>query len=165
MQVRIKNVLRKAKPTDKEFIIITLKGYLTFRYATKYENVISNHIILSSDRHDVYYLYHYLTSHAKIFTKFKQGSVIPYTRKSDIDNLIIDILDIDNQRMISKKLKLINTYYEEQFENYIKKQKLEQELLYGINRKLLEMDFEALAPLRSSFQNNSSYKKEELKVS
>jgi hypothetical protein len=156
MEVRIKDVLRKAKPTDKEFIVITLKGNLTFRYTTSYENVISNHIILSSDKNDVYYLYHYFQSHIKMFSKIKLTSVIPHTRKSDFDNFIIDILDKSHQVIISKKLKLINEYYNELFELYENKLELEKELLFGINRKLLEMDFGALIPLRDRC-NNVSY--------
>ena len=165
MRVRIKEVLRKAKPTDKDFIVITLKGNFTFRYTTEYENVISNHIILSSDTNDVYYLYHYLHSHIKMFSKFKIGSAIPYTRKSELDNFVIDILNIPNQLIISEKLKLINNYYEEQFELYAKKQKIETELLCAINKNLLDMDFKALAPLSSIFQNNVGYKVSEIQVS
>lgn len=165
MEVRIKDVLRKAKPTDKEFIVITLKGNLTFRYTTKYENVISNHIILSSDKNDVYYLYHYFQSHSKMFAKIKLMSVIPHTRKSDFDNFIIDIVNTSKQAVLSEKLKLINHFYSEQFELYEKKLKLEKELLFGINRKLLEMDFEALTPLNDKYKNNVYTEKEELRVS
>lgn len=100
-----------------------------------------------------------------MFAKIKLMSVIPHTRKSDFDNITIDIVNTSKQAVISEKLRLINHFYSEQFELYEKKVKLEKELLFGINRKLLEMDFEALAPLNDKYKNNVYTEKEALRVS